>query len=420
MKSIIILGGGIQQVPAVAAIREAGYRVIVVDRNPEAPAFATADACLNLAANDIQGISSWILINKQHLKISGIFTLTNQAVSAALIANTCGLPSLSARVVIAAENKLLMKRALQAASLPSARFVAVATLDEALTAYKTLRSEGVTDAYVKVVDGFGGKGVVRVASVEALWRVFPELQQVSRFPELIIEESLSGDFIDVQGFFVDGMFFPAGNADSRFTNERPEFGKYNPVEDFNICPSQLDSSVVEDAYNLLEMACRALELNWGPVGGDFVLTKRGLEIIEIGPRLHGPNGTLQMFPAALGIQPIQFLAQLVCGDVTDSSLLVPRRQQVALCKVFVSDRTDITRVGFAPPALELEGVFASFNYFELGIANIQGEAMLTGVASAFVQGENLAQAIARLARVEQAFFIECEGSSRLQINRKES
>jgi formate-dependent phosphoribosylglycinamide formyltransferase (GAR transformylase) len=39
MKSVIMIGGGVQEAPAVHRIQKLGYEVIVTDRNPHAPAF---------------------------------------------------------------------------------------------------------------------------------------------------------------------------------------------------------------------------------------------------------------------------------------------------------------------------------------------------------------------------------------------
>ena len=69
-----MIGGGVQEIPAVIKLQEFGYRVIVVDRNKSAPAFEFADVKVIFDGKDIAGIVSWILAFREKYNISGIFT----------------------------------------------------------------------------------------------------------------------------------------------------------------------------------------------------------------------------------------------------------------------------------------------------------------------------------------------------------
>ena len=69
-KSIIMVGGGIQEAPAVGMLQAAGYRVIVTDRNKDAPAFNEADIQLIVDATDVKTIIAWVIQNKQKYNIT--------------------------------------------------------------------------------------------------------------------------------------------------------------------------------------------------------------------------------------------------------------------------------------------------------------------------------------------------------------
>lgn len=401
MKSIIMLGGGIQQVPAVKRLKNIGYQVIVTDMNPNAPAFEGADVCVNLGATDIKSLISWVLVNKERFNIAGIFTLTNYAATVAIVANATGLPSLPVDTVIRCDNKLLMKRAFLQHGFKSAEFYEVQSIEEATNAFDKIDG----NAYLKVVDGFGGKGVCKITCPRDISDVFESLKNESLYPTLILEEEIVGDYIDTQGIFSDGQFFPAGDADSFFSNSLPEYKNFNPVEIFNVCPSQLSSDTVAAAYTMLKEIAIALNMNFGPVGGDFVVNENGIFVIEIGPRLHGPNGTLQMFPKAMNVKPLEFMAQVLCGDHPNTDFVDIQRNAVALCNVFISNKPEINDVGFDTDPLSMEGIFTSYIYKSKNKPLKQSEMKLAGLASAFVVGKDLNEAQHRLTQLKQHFYI---------------
>jgi biotin carboxylase len=402
MKSVVMIGGGVQEVPAVQRIQKLGYKVIVTDRNPDAPAFADADVPLNIDARDIQGLIAWILLNKANLRISGIFTLISQAPSVALVANATGLPSLPVKTVMCCDNKLLMKRQFKENEIPTAEFFEVSSLEEVRSCYRKFDNQNV---YLKAPDGFGGRGIRKITHIQELDGAYQSILKTTKFPLLILEESLEGSFIDAQGIFYDGNFHRAGVADSFFSDEMEEFKDYNPVEVFNVSPSQQSEEIINDVYLLLERVARDFGINWGPVAGDFILTDDGLKIIEIAPRLHGPNGTLQIFPASIGIKPLEFMVQCIAGDEPEKDFLRPKLNKVALCKVFISNKENIRRIGFKADLRGIEGLFSWFIYNKPDEGRLRSMSNLSGLASVFVEGQNYEQALGRLTSIEDLFEI---------------
>ncbi len=397
-----MIGGGVQEIPAVTKLQEFGYHVIVIDRNKYAPAFEFSDKKVIFDGKDIPGIVSWILAFKETYNICGIFTLTSLAPTVSLVANATALPALPVHVVMECDNKLLMKRRFVELNLPTAMYYEVSTPEEAIE----IVNENKDKLYcLKVADGFGGKGIKFIKNVGDIPEAFSMMQKFSSFPILLLEEVLDGEFIDVQGVFANDKFYAAGSADSYFSNEIAEFSEFNPVEIFNVSPSQQPKEVLADAYSLLEKASRNMGMTWGPVGGDFILTQKGLEIIEIGPRLHGPNGTLRIFPASSGIEPLKFMAQCVCSDEIDERLLMPKFNKVALCHVFISSKENIDTVGFSIEPSKLPGLFAWNIYHGSETAIPISNVTLSGLASVFVEGDTYEEALRNLEEVKNNFFI---------------
>ncbi len=402
MKSIVMVCGGIQQRPAVNLLKNAGYSVIITDRNPNAPTFADADLSVNIDAHDVQSLIAWILLHKNKFNITGIFTLTNQAPSVAMVASATGLPTLPVHIVMQCDNKLLMKRKFKENYLPTANFFEVSSAEEVKEAYNSSDNR---EMYLKAADSFGGKGIQKITEAGQIDSAYNSIKEITTFPIIILEESLNGSFIDAQGIFFEGKFHRAGIADSFFSNTIEEFKDYNPVEIFNVSPTQHKDAVVNDVYQLLEKAAIKLGLNWGPVGGDFILCDSGLKIIEIAPRLHGPNGSLQIFPASTGIKPLEFMVQCIAGENPNPEYLEPKFNKVALCKVFISNQQIIREINFKTDPHKLDGLFSWFVYLNGDESIIQSKTNLSGLASFFVSDDTYEKALLNMKKVENALLI---------------
>ena len=69
MKSIIMVGAGIQEKIAVEKLKANGYTVIVTDKNLDAPGVKIADFHIHASYSDTKKISSWVLREKEKLNI---------------------------------------------------------------------------------------------------------------------------------------------------------------------------------------------------------------------------------------------------------------------------------------------------------------------------------------------------------------
>jgi len=64
----------------------------------------------------------------------------------------------------------------------------------------------------------------------------------------------------------------------------------------------------------------SLGIKWGPIKSDLVLTSKGLKVLEIAPRLHGPKGTLFLTKLSGGSDHFSSILPLLEGleiDVKD-------------------------------------------------------------------------------------------------------
>src|SRR3990172_6281501 len=104
---ILIIGGGLLQVPAVEAAHSLGLRAIVTDRNPDAPAMRIADEA---HVGDIYDIPNHVKLGlKLRNRLAGIFTEgADCEVTVASVAASLGLPGVSVEATMNCKNKVWM------------------------------------------------------------------------------------------------------------------------------------------------------------------------------------------------------------------------------------------------------------------------------------------------------------------------
>jgi phosphoribosylaminoimidazole carboxylase (NCAIR synthetase) len=73
-KSIMIIGGGLLQVPVIQAAQKMGLNTIVTDYNPEAIGMKYADVPIVMSTRDIDGSVRAAKSQNQMTPISGVLT----------------------------------------------------------------------------------------------------------------------------------------------------------------------------------------------------------------------------------------------------------------------------------------------------------------------------------------------------------
>ena len=296
--TLVMIGGGVQQINAVKIAQNSGYKLLVTDRNKSAPCASISDYFVTIDGRNVEDLSAYIMDHKERLNIKGVFTLTELVTTVAVVSAAVGLPSVSISSAIKCQNKKICKNLWIKNGVPTPRGGSAISYDEALSLFKTLNKR----VFVKPVVGFGGINAKKIFSEHELRALFNNHSA----GEMIVEEYIEGSMHDVNGMYdAKGIFHPMGITDRSFLDEFP-------VENRTSSPSYLSQKEQEHLYSLLEHSTRSLGIQWGPVKGDAVYSNQEFKMLEVAPRLHGPKSSLYVLPNS-GVNCFELSLDVISG-----------------------------------------------------------------------------------------------------------
>jgi biotin carboxylase len=212
---------------------------------------------------------------------------------AAAVARTLGLGTNSAASLLAADNKLVQRRALAALGVSQPRFTSSEAVDE-WTHFP---------AVVKPVDRSASQGVLRADdAAELAARISVVGDLVGPDAPVLIEEFVPGLEVAVEGILRGGVLDVLAVFDKPDTPIGPTF-----PETLLISPSRLDSMTVDSVIDLAAEACAAIGLTEGPVHVECKVQGQRIWFIELAARTIGGLCSRSLRPGGLTLE------QLVLG-----------------------------------------------------------------------------------------------------------
>jgi biotin carboxylase len=306
--TVLILGAGVMQEPAIRIAKDFGWTVAVADGNPHASAVPLADRFINVDLKDREGLAAAARALRSECGLDGVFTAgTDFSASVAYIAAELGLPGIPFDTAIRASDKLAMRAALDAASVPSPRFAAVLSVNDALPAAERLGFPLV----VKPADNMGARGCRLVRSRDELVDAVAAALPFSRSGRVVVEEYIEGP-----EFSIDAVITPDGVRIRGIADRHISFDPYF-VELGHTMPSSAPVQIQREVRAVFEAGIRALGLTTGAAKGDIKYSpQRGGAVVgEIAARLSGGYMSGWTYPYASGIDPTAEALELCVGRV---------------------------------------------------------------------------------------------------------
>jgi len=305
VKTILILGAGLMQLPGVRIARSKGWRVILVDGNPDAMARQLADRFEVVDLKDKEGLLAVARVCAESTPLDGVFTAgTDFSSSVAWVAEKMGLPGMPYAVAMRATDKSLMREAFMKAGVPSPRFTAWTGEGDPAA---ILGSGLVFPLVVKPVDNMGSRGVRRVDDETALADACRGALRLSRSSRVIVEQFMDGRELSLDAVVYRGEITVCGVAD-RHIFFPPSF-----VEMGHTMPTDLDAGAVREAEDVFRAGIRAIGIDNGAAKGDIKMTPRGPMIGEIAARLSGGYMSGWTFPLSSGVEVTEAAMNIAVG-----------------------------------------------------------------------------------------------------------
>ncbi|RMG34816.1 MAG: ATP-grasp domain-containing protein [Gammaproteobacteria bacterium] len=396
-KNLLIVGGGAEQIPAYLAAKRRGLHVIGSDMNPEAPAFAHADARLLASTRDADATVQAARAYHRTHPIDGVMTIANDVpYTVARVAHALGLPSIPLSAAAAVVDKQRMKECFRAQGVACPWFTPVDSADALRT---IIEKEGPEARFVlKPVDGRGARGVLLLDARSDLEWAFQESWRWGESGRLLLERFVPGMQLSTESFLLDGRIHTPAIAERNY-GRMAQFLP-NIIEDGGTIPAPLDDGLRQAIDELILRGAKALGIDSGIIKGDIVIDSRGRPlIIELAARLSGGWLATHQIPAATGVSLVDAVISHALGEPIDPSTLTPRRHRATAIRYWFPPPGRIERIAGEEALKSVPGLI-DYGFFR-GEGDIQPEIRMhpDRFGYVIVSGKDREQA---LERVEQA------------------
>lgn len=307
MKKILVLGGGVNQLPLIETAKTEGYYVIVCDYNHEPPGAKLCDKFYEDDASD-KDILQKIAIKE---KIDGIIANTEALMeNVSFISEKLGLVGNAVYAVQNLISKNKFRELQKATNLYSPRHVRTNDLNEG---YKKT-ADFFYPIIVKPNKNSGSRGTTVIISREEKEKfvaAFQACKDLSRDHEVVIEEfiePMAAEEVEAEIFVHNGEIL----WDGLLLTMRNEALPLLPITD--IYPLPYDDKKISIIKKELKKAISAAGIVHGEYNAELYFTKNNeLFILEINPRQGGDSIPLYVHKSC-GVNLNKLLVTTAVGD----------------------------------------------------------------------------------------------------------
>jgi biotin carboxylase len=351
-KTLLIVSGGIQAIHGIQRAKELGFRVVVSDKNPNAPGFAHADD--RILASTYHPDETADAVEAYHRRrghIDGVITIGCDApLTVATTAKRLGLKAIPVETAALAQDKYAMKQRFAEAGVPIPWYAAV----EDAAHLARLAKQRDFQIVVKPVDSRGSRGVQRLKPGMDLEQAFALAAAQSPTQRVMVEEFLPGPQISTESILVDGVGYTPGFSDRNYEY----LDRYAPyfIENGGDLPSHLDAATQAAVRKTAEEAGRALGVVTGNIKGDIVVSNGKPYVIELAARASGGYFCTREIPLNTGVDFIGAIIKIALDEPFDPASLVPQFQRPVVQRYAFPTPGRVTAISGAERARSLPGI----------------------------------------------------------------
>lgn len=315
-KTVLLLGGSAQQIPAIECAKNKGYFTVLCDYLPDNPGQYYADKFYCVSTTDKQAVLD---VAKKE-KIDGIVAYASDpaAPTAAYVAESSGLPTNPYKSVELLTNKDQFRDFLLQHNFHTPMARGYRSIDQAEAEIKQFRMP----VFVKPVDSSGSKGVSKLTSHDELKNSAEYALTFSRSKRFIVEEFVErfGYQVAGDGFSVDGEL-----VFRLFANDHFNRNGANPFVPISASfPYKMPQRIHNKIHGEIQRLFDLLGLRTGAYNFDILIDQdENVYLMEIGPR-NGGNYIPQVIRYSTGIDMIDYTIRAAMGeDCSDLAMVEP-------------------------------------------------------------------------------------------------
>jgi len=323
MKKILVLGASRYYVRTIMRLKDYGYKVFVIDRNPTSPGFKVADGFEVIDITDSK--KSYDYAKK--LNIDGVMPLNDFGVpTAAYINEKMELPGIRPEVASIVIDKSRMREVWNKSGLPIPNYFVSDSLEDATKKLSMLRMPVI----VKPCDSRGGgsRGVKAVFNLEEFEEAFNFAQSFYDNKNVIVEELVSGSEHSIEVFVKNGKAYILAISDKVKTPY-----PYR-VDKEVIYPTILEDHKVKKLQEVIQRTIQSVGIVNGVSHIELSFTEQGPVLFEIGAR-PGGGATPEIVENVYGIEYIKLYAKIVTGESIEEDELQPKFTKSGIYHFFI-------------------------------------------------------------------------------------
>lgn len=303
-KRIMIIGAGFLQAFVIRRARELGYYVISVDRDGAAQGFKYTHEHRTIDIVDMEGCFNYA----RECNIDGVLTAATDygVLTTSYIAERLKLKGLNYSAAESVKNKYTVREILSrlGVSEPSQFFQA-----ETLEDLEGLKGIIQYPVIVKPCDGSGSKGIGRADNRWELEQAFRKAIRASLSSNVLIENFIYGEEYGAEAFVYEDETYILGIFKKKMT-EAPYYAELG-----HIIPSGLSKSLEDKVKDQIKKTIEALNINFGSVNLDLLITSHNkIVIVDIGARMGGNLIGSHIIPYAMGVDYIGNMIKAALGE----------------------------------------------------------------------------------------------------------
>jgi len=303
LKQILVLGANRFYVRVMELVRDAGFRVLAVDRNPSAPGALVADAFAPIDIVDRDAVLAWAAARR----VDGVMAVNDFGVrTASHVARALGLVGLSPDAAERANDKGLMRDCWREATLPIPDYRVVsdrAGVERALAALGY-------PCVVKPTDcGGGGRGISVVRRASDVRPAFDACEPHAQNHRIVVERFVAGTEMTIETLSINGDVFVLAMSD-----------KTKPRETTRVAtslnyPAAFPEPILERVAAIVRHAVSAIGVHDGMAHTEVIVQPDGSPVlVELGARGGGGHVFHTIVEAVSGINAPVETARVLTGE----------------------------------------------------------------------------------------------------------